>query len=469
MLTPSLWCITNGLWHHCTQQITSKKAIPCTTPLRKGTCIHGRSWQHTSQPIQSLEWICPWPWWYLSSGNPFTSPKNWKICESGRLDWFYGYQGDVRMNKARQMNPCGDSTAIDEKIELLVDKNWPEGAVCWWAQTWECCLILYHQNVFLPGMRHFCNYTRTWDQECESDQSLPQPHEWHVVIWYHNEFTFYTNNRCKSEWVHSSETAIAYVKGEGPSQMVADVVSADYGWLHSPDGKHKAWVFFKVGKNWEGYFTNDEILEQATRIMDILDEHYAGKDHVLVFDNVTTHTKQANRELSACSMLKSTWEWGVEVNLQGPDGKLLKHKIKMEDTTFADGSPQSLYFQSGLQEGLFKGMTVLLQEWGLHEEVKLNVQCQKFKCQMGNKNCCQRWVLYNQLDFVQAKSLLEELCEAHSYVVLFLPKFRYELNFIKQCWGFAKQVYQKYPASSIWRTMYFLHLSWSHWRACASG
>ena len=76
----------------------------------------------------------------------------------------------------------------------------------------------------------------------------------------------------------------------------------------------------------------------------------------------------------------------MEVNLQGtdgkpvygPDGKLLKHKIKMCDATFADGSPQSLYFASGPQAGLFKGMTVLLTERGLDKEAKLNAQCQKF-------------------------------------------------------------------------------------------
>jgi hypothetical protein len=31
--------------------------------------------------------------------------------------------------------------------------------------------------------------------------------------------------------------------------------------------------------------------------------------------------------------------------------------------------------------------------------------------------------------------------------VIFLPKFHCELNFIKQCWGFAKRIYRKYPPS----------------------
>jgi hypothetical protein len=39
--------------------------------------------------------------------------------------------------------------------------------------------------------------------------------------------------------------------------------------------------------------------------------------------------------------------------------------------------------------------------------------------------------------------------------VIFLPKFHYELNFIEQCWGYAKQLYRLNPESSqediLWR------------------
>lgn len=53
------------------------------------------------------------------------------------------------------------------------------------------------------------------------------------------------------------------------SQVVADLVSADYGWLQSPDGIEEAWVLFKVGKNSEGYFTSDDILDQAETAINI--------------------------------------------------------------------------------------------------------------------------------------------------------------------------------------------------------
>jgi len=57
-------------------------------------------------------------------------------------------------------------------------------------------------------------------------------------------------------------------------------------------------------------------------------------------------------------------------------------------------------------------------------------------------------VLYNQPDFVHVKSLLETYCKSHGVEVIFLPKFHCELNFIEQCWGYAKRIYRHYPPSS---------------------
>ena len=71
------------------------------------------------------------------------------------------------------------------------------------------------------------------------------------------------------------------------------------------------------------------------------------------------------------SISKPESNWLVEVTVRGengkavygPDGKVLKTKIWMKDATFADGTPQSLYFEPGHPKaGLFKGMEVILQE-----------------------------------------------------------------------------------------------------------
>lgn len=320
-------------------------------------------------------------------------------------------------------------------------------------------VVAYRQLIFLPAWSKIKSETRDWT----ASQSLAQPQasadRTHTtVVWFHNESTFYANDRKVNRWVHVSETANPYAKGEGPSQMVADMVSADYGWLRSPDGSETAWVLFKAGKNRNGYFTNDDILNQANNAMDILAKHFPNENHVLVFDNATTHAKRADGALSASKMPKNiSNKFLVEVNVHNearqlvysPNRKIMKKKIRMEDAQFADGSKQALYFEPGHpQDGLFKGMSILLEERGMITETKLLAQCKDFKYVDKEDNCCQRRTLYNQPDFVQVKSLLEITCEARGFTVLFIPKFHFELNFIEQCWGFAKRRYHQYPASS---------------------
>jgi hypothetical protein len=87
-------------------------------------------------------------------------------------------------------------------------------------------------------------------------------------------------------------------------------------------------------------------------------------------------------------------------------------------------------------------MAVILKERGLRMEAALNAQCKGFKYATGATSCCCRRVMYNQPDFKNEKSLLEQACEAHGFRALFLPKFHCKLNFLEQCWGASKRVYR---------------------------
>ena len=89
------------------------------------------------------------------------------------------------------------------------------------------------------------------------------------------------------------------MKGEGTLLMVADFVSTDYGWLQSPDGAVEAWVYFKAKKAYDGYFTNSNILEHATKAMNILEDHFLHNKHIFIFDNAMTYLKHPNDGLSA--------------------------------------------------------------------------------------------------------------------------------------------------------------------------
>lgn len=320
--------------------------------------------------------------------------------------------------------------------------------------------VAYRQHVFLPRWHKVVSRTRDWSKQYENDQPLPQGDERHIVVWFHDESTFYANDRRKGGWRRLGASITPYAKGEGASQMVVDMVSPEYGWLRSPDGTEAARILFKAGVNREGYFTNADIITQVKRSMDILEKHYPHEDHVFIFDNATTHTKRADNALSARHMPKGTSKpganWGVETPVRDSHGKPLYHsnrkimkmKVHMKDGQLPDGSQQSLYFQSGESKGLFKGMAVILEERGLTEEAKLRSQCPNFKCPAGATQCCCRRVLYNQPDFRAERSLLEIECDKRGFQVIFLPKFHCKLNFIEQCWGYAKRIYRHYPASS---------------------
>jgi hypothetical protein len=196
--------------------------------------------------------------------------------------------------------------------------------------------------------------------------------------------------------------------------------------------------------------------------MDILDRHYTGYTHVFGFDNATTHWKRRANALSATHMVvnpprtdKPNWLCTIK------DKAGNEQKVCMNDGRFHDGSPQSFYFLEGhpIHPGHFKGMREIVRE--RYERgapsipnptptngKKLNGECKNFQCAPGAKDCCLRRILYNQPDFAGQKSALEEVAEARGYQVIFFPKFHCETNSIEQSWGFAKRIYQQFPASS---------------------
>ncbi|KAF7327022.1 hypothetical protein MKEN_00277100 [Mycena kentingensis (nom. inval.)] len=288
-----------------------------------------------------------------------------------------------------------------------------------------------------------------------------------VIIWYHDESIFYAHDRRHKAWYHKDASAKPYMKGEGYSYMVADFFSADFGWLRNPWTGKSARACIKPGANRDGYFTNVEVRQQARTAVEIVNELWPQFDHVFVYDNATTHRKRPDGALSALNMPKapsgSTARY-PEANLMGErtvlgadgkplygaNGKVLKEKVRMFGAKLPDGSDQDLYFPDNHERaGKFKGMEIVLQERGMHEEAKLPAECKNFKCADTSETaaCCCRRVLFNQPDFVNVKSLLEEECEAGGVEVLFTPRFHCELNPIEMVWGYAKRLYRLNPES----------------------
>ncbi|KAG1738317.1 uncharacterized protein EDB91DRAFT_1054548 [Suillus paluster] len=93
-------------------------------------------------------------------------------------------------------------------------------------------IVEYRQNIFLPVWASFQSHMRVWKHgDVLVEDVTSQSPGRRVVVWFHNESTFYANDRRKLIWEHKSKGAVPQPKGEGSSLMVADFVSADYRWL----------------------------------------------------------------------------------------------------------------------------------------------------------------------------------------------------------------------------------------------
>jgi len=94
------------------------------------------------------------------------------------------------------------------------------------------------------------------------------------VVWFHNETIFYANDQRRLTWYHKDADVKPYAKGDGVSLMIAHVISAEYGFLESCNGKGTARRLFKPGKNRDSYFSNNDVLDQFREMVAIAKSEY---------------------------------------------------------------------------------------------------------------------------------------------------------------------------------------------------
>ncbi|KAJ3840965.1 hypothetical protein F5878DRAFT_672164 [Lentinula raphanica] len=341
--------------------------------------------------------------------------------------------------------------------------------------------VVHHRDrVYIPRISKYKERIVGYDNNGD-EIALPSGavgHRLRVILWFHDESIFYAHDRRRKCWYHKDAPPKPYRKGEGASLMVSDFVSAEFGFLRSPDGLESAQRIFRPGKNRDGYFTNADVLSQAEAAAAIVKKHWPDYEHVFIFDNATTHRKRTDDALSARNMPKNPSKSNsnfmfetivlhpvTKKPLVGPDGRNVKQKIPVPDTVNSKtGERQTMYFPPDhpTHPGLFKGMTEILVKRGWdHNFLTKSVnakgnatgllrECPGFKCSdlSPSSTCCIRRILFNEPDFSSVKSLLELSMEKYEIEVLFLPKFHCELNPIEQCWGYAKHIYRLNPKSS---------------------
>ena len=84
-----------------------------------------------------------------------------------------------------------------------------------------------------------------------------------------------------------------------------------------------------------------------------------------------------------------------------------------------------------------KGIKAVLAERGLFRQEPRG-KCDK--CPADTEYCCNRRILANQADFLQQRSLVQEVIENAGHLCIFLPKFHYELNFYQVLLGCSETI-----------------------------
>ena len=156
-------------------------------------------------------------------------------------------------------------------------------------------MVEYRQGVFLPAWTKLEESMRDWTDDSihlkvDGDPNS-RPDIQNVVVWFHNKSTFYAYDHHAVYWRYKDGGPKPQPKGKGTLLMVAHFVSTDYGYLQSPNGAKTACILFRAGKGQDGYYTNECIIQHAKKAIDILQKYYPNDDHVMVFDNATTHVK----------------------------------------------------------------------------------------------------------------------------------------------------------------------------------
>jgi hypothetical protein len=165
-------------------------------------------------------------------------------------------------------------------------------------------VVGYRQTVFLPAWSKVEARMKAWSRDGTEEILIPE-NEWphdiddgprpfqrqYTIAHFQDESTFFANDRCEVGWVHEDEKAVPRPKGEGVSLMISDFVSAELGFLASPDRNDRCRVEFSAGVNNQGYFTNEHMKVQTCHAINICNKYYPQYKHVFVFDNATTHMK----------------------------------------------------------------------------------------------------------------------------------------------------------------------------------
>jgi len=299
--------------------------------------------------------------------------------------------------------------------------------------------VLEYRAKFLEELKELEQFMPMFvgDDMIQINPEIPNNQQLHIFV-THDECLFYANDDRPIVWTPIGEPPLRK-KGQGKSIMISEFLLETIGCLKltseqsllNPNIPIEARKYLKPGKNEEGWWTADHLIDQVINYaIPIFETIYPGAIAVMAFDNSTNHGAMPEDGLNVTKM---------NVN---PGGK----QPLMHSTYFGpNNTPQSMVFPPDHSQypNKAKGMKQILIERSLWKD-GLNGDCKLCK---GKKkvvdpqrvDCCMRRILSLQPDFIAQKSRLQIEIEKRGHKCIFYPKYHCELNYIEMYWGAAKR------------------------------
>lgn len=314
--------------------------------------------------------------------------------------------------------------------------------------------VIEYRKEFLNKMLAYEKFMPIFEGEnMEQQNPLLLPNEKLHIFITHDECLFYANDDRPIVWAPIGEPPLRK-KGQGKSIMVSDFLLETDGRLKLneneillyPEVPVEARKFLKPGKNEEGWWTAEHLLDQVINYaIPIFETKYPNAIGIFAFDNSTNHGAMAKDALNINNM---------NVN---PGGK----QAIMKSTFFGPNNTfQSMVFSANhpIFPNQPKGMKQILIERGLWYDGLIG-HCQLCKLKIEDitrTECCMRKILSLEDDFKSQKSQLQEEIEKRGHICIFYPKYHCELNYIEMYWGAAKRYTREncnYTWSSLQKTV----------------
>ena len=133
-----------------------------------------------------------------------------------------------------------------------------------------------------------------------------------IVLVTHDESTFYANDGAPMVWMEGRKRHLK-PKTNGLSLMISGFMCPCHGFMEH--NGVKSYVEFAAGKNRDGWFTNDDLINQLEECFDMIAELHPGMKLLFAFDIFKTpqHVLIGLRfQLFVFTEHDTAWENGVE-------------------------------------------------------------------------------------------------------------------------------------------------------------